>query len=65
MTTKATDSLVFSSSAIEAGKQYTVYTGGTEQVESGLSGEGSLEGATELGTVTAGEYTQGHGPGGR
>jgi hypothetical protein len=64
VTTKSIGSLVFSSSAIEAGKQYTVYTGGTAKVESGL-GEGSLDGATELGTVTAGEYTQGHGPGGR
>ena len=41
-----------------------MYTGGTAKVESGL-GEGSLEGATELGTLTAGENTQGHGPGGR
>jgi hypothetical protein len=41
-----------------------VYTGGTAKVQSGL-GEGALDGATELGTVTAGEYTQGRGPGGR
>ncbi|WP_246468651.1 hypothetical protein [Arthrobacter ipis] len=60
VTTKATGSLVFSAAAIEAGKQYTVYTGGTAKVESGL-GEGCLDG----GTVTAGEYTQGSGPGGR
>lgn len=64
VTTKASASLVFSSPAIAAGKQYAVYTGGSAKVESGL-GEGSLDGATELGTVTAGEYTQGHGPGGR
>ena len=64
VTTKATGSLVFSAAGIEAGKQYTVYTGGTAKVQSGL-GEGSLDGGTELGTVTAGEYTQGHGPGGR
>jgi hypothetical protein len=64
VTTKATGSLVLSSPGIEAGQQYTVYTGGSAKVESGL-GEGSLDGATELGTVTAGEYTQGHGPGGR
>jgi hypothetical protein len=64
VTSKASASLVFSSAAIEAGKQYTVFTGGTAKVGSGL-GEGSLDGASELGTVTAGEYTQGHGPGGR
>ncbi|KRE46025.1 hypothetical protein ASG92_11350 [Arthrobacter sp. Soil736] len=64
VTAKSAASLVFSSAAIEAGKEYTVYTGGTAKVESGL-GEGSLNGAQKLGTVTAGEYTQGHGPGGR
>lgn len=64
VTAKSAASLVFSSAAIEAGKEYTVYTGGTAKVESGL-GEGSLDGAQKLGTVTAGEYTQGHGPGGR
>ena len=48
----------------QAGEEYTVYTGGTAQVSAGL-GEGSLDGATKLGTVTAGEYTQGRGPGGR
>ncbi|RAM35696.1 carbohydrate-binding domain-containing protein [Arthrobacter globiformis] len=64
VTTKATGSLVLSSGGIEAGKQYTVYTGGTAKVQSGL-GDGALDGATELGTVTAGEYTQGRGPGGR
>ena len=64
VTSKASASLVFSSSAIAAGQQYTVYTGGSAKVETGL-GEGTLDGATELGTVTAGEYTQGHGPGGR
>jgi hypothetical protein len=33
-------------------------------VKAGL-GEGSLDGAAKIGTVTAGEYTQGRGPGGR
>lgn len=64
VTAKSAASLVFSSAAIEAGKEYTVYTGGTAKAESGL-GEGSLDGAEKLGTVTAGEYTQAHGPGGR
>lgn len=64
VTTKSAASLVFSSAAIEAGKEYTVYTGGTAKVKAGL-GEGSLDGAAKIGTVTAGEYTQGRGPGGR
>ena len=63
VTTKATASLVFSSAAITAGEEYTVYTGGTATVSAGI-GEGSLDGATEQGTVTAGEYTAEQGPGG-
>jgi hypothetical protein len=39
-------------------------TGGTAQVTAGI-GEGTLDGAQEQGTVTAGEYTAGRGPGGR
>jgi hypothetical protein len=63
VTSKATASLVFSSVAIADGEEYTVYTGGTATVSAGL-GEGSLDGATEQGTVTAGEYTAAQGPGG-
>jgi hypothetical protein len=63
VTTKATASLVFSSAAITAGEEYTVYTGGTATVSAGI-GDGSLDGATEQGTVTAGEYTAEQGPGG-
>ncbi|MCD5344414.1 carbohydrate-binding domain-containing protein [Arthrobacter sp. AK04] len=63
VTTKATASLVFSSAAISDGERYTVYTGGTATVSAGI-GEGSLDGATEQGTVTAGEYTAAQGPGG-
>jgi hypothetical protein len=63
VTSKATASLVFSSAAITDGGEYTVYTGGTATVSAGL-GEGSLDGATEQGTVTAGEYTAAQGPGG-
>ena len=64
VTSKQTASLVFSSAAITAGEQYTVYTGGTAQVAAGL-GEGSLDGAQQQGTVTAGEYTAARGPGAR
>jgi hypothetical protein len=63
VTTKAMASLVFSSAAITEGEEYTVYTGGTATVSAGI-GEGSLDGATEQGTVTAGEYTAAQGPGG-
>ncbi|SDT57326.1 protein of unknown function [Pseudarthrobacter equi] len=63
VTTKAAASLVFSSAAITAGTEYTVYTGGTATVSAGL-GEGSLDGATKVDTVTAGEYTAEQGPGG-
>ncbi|MFM9274735.1 carbohydrate-binding domain-containing protein [Pseudarthrobacter sp. NKDBFgelt] len=63
VTTKAAASLVFSSAAISDGQEYTIYTGGTATVSAGI-GEGSLDGATELGTVTAGEYTAAQGPGG-
>jgi glycosyltransferase involved in cell wall biosynthesis len=64
VTTKSAASLVFSSAAIKAGEVYTVYTGGTAKVGSGL-GEGSLDGAKKVSTVTAGEYATGHGPGAR
>ncbi|MBE4718765.1 carbohydrate-binding domain-containing protein [Pseudarthrobacter sp. AB1] len=63
VTTKTTASLVFSSAAITEGEKYTVYTGGTATVSAGL-GEGSLDGAHQVGTVTAGEYTAAQGPGG-
>ncbi|MDQ0850053.1 hypothetical protein QFZ65_001991 [Arthrobacter sp. B3I9] len=64
VTAKQTASLVFSSAAIKAGAEYTVYTGGTAQVTAGL-GAGSLDGAQQQGTVTAGEYTAAKGPAGR
>ncbi|WP_164205029.1 carbohydrate-binding domain-containing protein [[Micrococcus luteus] ATCC 49442] len=63
VTAKTTASLVFSSAAITEGEEYTVYTGGTATVSAGL-GEGSLDGADQGGTVTAGEYTAAQGPGG-
>lgn len=64
VTSKETASLVFSSAAITAGEEYTVYTGGTSDVTAGV-GRGSLDGAQQQGTVTAGEYTAARGPGGR
>jgi hypothetical protein len=63
VTTKAAASLVYSSAAITAGTEYTVYTGGTATVSAGLGG-GSLDGARKVDTVTAGEYTAEQGPGG-
>ncbi|MFC3300740.1 carbohydrate-binding domain-containing protein [Arthrobacter agilis] len=62
--TKDTASLIFSSASIAAGETYTVYTGGTTTESEGVT-EGTLDGADELGTVTAGEYTQSQGPGRR
>jgi hypothetical protein len=64
VSTKNMASLVFSSAAIAEGETYTVYTGGTTAATEGIT-EGMLDGAEELGTVTAGEYTQSQGPGGR
>jgi hypothetical protein len=64
VTAKQMVSLVYSSAAIEAGAEYTVYTGGTARVAAGV-GEGTLDGAQEQGTVTAGAYTAARGPGGR
>lgn len=61
VTTKATQSLVFSSPNITAGAKYTIYTGGTGG-SAGL-GNGSITGATQLTAVTAGEYTAARGPG--
>ncbi|MDR6989508.1 hypothetical protein J2Y66_004025 [Paenarthrobacter nitroguajacolicus] len=63
VTTKTIASLVFSSAAITAGESYTVYTGGTADTKAGLT-TGSVDGAEEQGTVTAGQYTQAQGPGG-
>ncbi|OUM41882.1 carbohydrate-binding domain-containing protein [Arthrobacter sedimenti] len=62
--TKDMASLIFSSASITDGETYTVYTGGTTAATEGIT-EGTLDGADELGTVTAGEYTQSQGPGGR
>ncbi|MFE4194647.1 carbohydrate-binding domain-containing protein [Paenarthrobacter sp. NPDC056912] len=64
VTTKTIASLVFSSSAITAGQSYTVYTGGSADAKAGLT-TGSIDGAEEQGTVTAGQYTQAQGPGRR
>ena len=63
VTTKTIASLVFSSAAITDGASYTVYTGGTAEATAGLT-TGSVDGAKQQGTVTAGQYTQAQGPGG-
>ncbi|WP_159705797.1 carbohydrate-binding domain-containing protein [Arthrobacter sp. 18067] len=63
VTTKTIASLVFSSSAVTDGEIYTVYTGGSADAKAGVT-TGSIEGAEEQGTVTAGQYTQAQGPGG-
>ncbi|MFJ4171393.1 carbohydrate-binding domain-containing protein [Paenarthrobacter sp. NPDC089714] len=64
VTTKTIASLVYSSSAISDGQTYTVYTGGSADAKAGLT-TGSIDGAESMGTVTAGQYTQAQGPGGR
>lgn len=64
VTSKATSSLVFSSAKITAGDEYSVYTGGTADVSTGL-GSGSVSGAAKVLAVTAGEYTSEQGPGRR
>ena len=48
VTAKRTASLVFSSAAITAGEDYTVYTGGTASVTAGL-GDGTLDGGAAAG----------------
>ncbi|MFJ2617736.1 carbohydrate-binding domain-containing protein [Glutamicibacter sp. NPDC087344] len=70
VTSKPTANLVYSAPEIIDGQTYTIYTGGSAQVQAGL-GAGELDGAAELMSVTAGEYTSGmgggmgSGPGGR
>ena len=62
---KPTENLVYSAKNIVSGRSYTIYTGGSAAVAAGL-GAGSLDGATPVATVTAGQYTSGMGgPGGR
>ncbi|MCT9871904.1 carbohydrate-binding domain-containing protein [Paenarthrobacter aurescens] len=64
VTTKTIASLVYSSSAITDGEMYTVYTGGSADAKAGLT-TGSIDGAEDQGTVTAGQYSQAQGPGRR
>lgn len=58
VTEKEAASIVFSSEGMEDGEEYTVYTGGTAGTGAGLV-DGTLKGATEVSTLTAGEYTAG------
>ena len=68
VTSKSVQNVVYSSSAIKSGEQYTVHIGGSASGDStgGLSATGSLGSATEAATVTAGEAPAGgfggHGP---
>ena len=62
VTAKATASLVFSSAAITAGEEYTVYTGGTAQRHGGPGRGIPWTAAQQQGTVTAGRVHGGTGP---
>ncbi|MGQ3384941.1 carbohydrate-binding domain-containing protein [Glutamicibacter sp. TV12E] len=69
VTSKATSNVVYSSSEIVDGDSYSIYTGGTADVDAGL-GTGSITDATKVATATAGEFDsgmggQGGGPGGQ
>lgn len=63
VTSKAMQNIVYSSSAVEKGKQYTIYSGGkaTGTSTGGLSGAGTLGSAQKIATVTAGEAPAGGG----
>lgn len=67
VTSKQAQSIVYSSSAIESGQEYQVYTGGTASGSStgGLSESGSLGSAASVATVTAGQAPAGGGFGRR
>ncbi|WP_348536382.1 carbohydrate-binding domain-containing protein [Glutamicibacter sp. FBE19] len=59
---KATANVVYSSSEIVDGDTYSIYTGGTADVDAGL-GTGSIRDATKVATATAGEFESGMGGG--
>lgn len=63
VTSKATANVVYSSSDIVDGESYSIYTGGTADVDAGL-GTGDITDATKVTTVTAGEFESGMGGGG-
>lgn len=71
VTSKAVQNVVFSSSAIKSGEEYTIREGGSASGKStgGLAGSGELGGsAGTIATVTAGDAPEGGfggGPGGR
>ena len=62
VTSKATANVVYSSSEIVDGDTYSIYTGGTADVDAGL-GTGSITDATKVATATAGEFESGMGGG--
>ena len=59
---KATANVVYSSSEIVDGDTYSIYIGGTADVDAGL-GAGSITDATKVATATAGEFESGMGGG--
>ncbi len=59
---KATANVVYSSSEIVDGDSYSIYTGGTADVDAGL-GTGNITDATKVATATAGEFGSGMGGG--
>jgi len=60
VTTKSTANVVYSSPEIVDGDSYSIYTGGSADVEAGL-GTGSIADATKVATATAGEFESGMG----
>lgn len=62
VTSKATANVVYSSSEIVDGDTYSIYSGGTADVDAGL-GAGSITDATKVATATAGEFESGMGGG--
>ncbi|MCW4464982.1 carbohydrate-binding domain-containing protein [Glutamicibacter sp. MNS18] len=60
--TRDTANVLYSAGEITDGQGYGFWVGGSADVESGL-GTGSLDGATEQATATAGQFTSGMGAG--
>ncbi|MEV0174325.1 carbohydrate-binding domain-containing protein [Streptomyces sp. NPDC050803] len=61
VTSKTIQNVVFSSSAVESGKEYTIYSGGSASGADtgGMRASGGLDGADQVATVTAGDAPEG------